>query len=254
MKLKLDANGNVVTKEVNGVKMPVYVHDDGKEIEFDAAGAMQKIRDVNAEARDHRLKFEEADGKLKAFEGIEDPAAAKRALETVKSFNGKQALTAEEIEQKVKERVTQAVSSTEEKFKPTVAERDKAIAELRAEKIGGSFSRSKYISDKLGIPSDLVQSKFGNAFDIVNGRVVAKGADGKEIYSRARPGELADFDEALETLVNGYEHKDKILKGSGQSGSGSIQNNANGGVNQDLSGLSPVARLTQHRAAQTATP
>jgi hypothetical protein len=39
MKLKLDANGNVVVE--NG--MPVYIHDDGKEIPFDAVAAMTKI-------------------------------------------------------------------------------------------------------------------------------------------------------------------------------------------------------------------
>ena len=36
MKLKLDANGHVVVE--NG--MPVYVHDDGKEIPFDASAAL----------------------------------------------------------------------------------------------------------------------------------------------------------------------------------------------------------------------
>lgn len=39
MKLKLDADGKVVVE--NG--MPVYVHDDGKEIPFDASAALSKI-------------------------------------------------------------------------------------------------------------------------------------------------------------------------------------------------------------------
>ena len=39
MKLKLDENGHVVVSDGK----PVYVHDDGKEIPFDAPAAMQKI-------------------------------------------------------------------------------------------------------------------------------------------------------------------------------------------------------------------
>lgn len=49
---------------------------------------------------------------------------------------------------------------------------------------------------------------------------MAYGTDGQRIYSRARPGEVADFDEALESLVGGYPHKDSILKGGQGSGGG----------------------------------
>ena len=49
---------------------------------------------------------------------------------------------------------------------------------------------------------------------------MAKFADGNEIYSRSRPGEKADFEEALEALVGAYPNKDAILKPSGTSGSG----------------------------------
>ena len=47
MKLKLDENGHVVVSDGK----PVYVHDDGKEIPFDAPAAMQKISGLNAEAK-----------------------------------------------------------------------------------------------------------------------------------------------------------------------------------------------------------
>ena len=50
MKLKLDENGHVVVSDGK----PVYVHDDGKEIPFDAPAAMQKISGLNAEAKQHR--------------------------------------------------------------------------------------------------------------------------------------------------------------------------------------------------------
>ena len=69
MKLKLDANGNVVVE--NG--MPVYVHDDGKEIPFDAAAAMTKITSLNGEAKTHREAKEAAEASLAKFAGISDP-------------------------------------------------------------------------------------------------------------------------------------------------------------------------------------
>ena len=46
MKLKLDDKGNVALQDGK----PVYVHEDGKEIPFDAPAAMAKISALNAES------------------------------------------------------------------------------------------------------------------------------------------------------------------------------------------------------------
>ena len=75
MKLKLDEQGNAVLQDGK----PVYVHDDGKEIPFDAPAAMQKISGLNTEAKQHREAKGTAEAKLKAFDGIEDAAAALKA-------------------------------------------------------------------------------------------------------------------------------------------------------------------------------
>ncbi|MFU6964058.1 DUF6651 domain-containing protein [Pseudomonas aeruginosa] len=90
----------------------------------------------------------------------------------------------------------------------------------KAEKIGGSFSRSKFVADRLAVPADMVQSVFGKHLKIEDGNVVAYDAHGNKLYSKARPGEAADFDEALEILVDQYPYRDQILKGSGHSGGG----------------------------------
>ena len=65
-----------------------------------------------------------------------------------------------------------------------------------------------------------VLATFGNSFKIEEGKVVAYDAQGQKIFSRSRPGELADFNEALETLVSQYPHRDHILKSSGANGGG----------------------------------
>lgn len=213
MKLKLDEQGNAVLQDGK----PVYVHDDGKEVPFDAPGAMAKIASLNAEAKTHREAKEAAEARLKAFDGIEDAEAAKKALATVKNLDDKKLVDAGEVE-KLKAEV---IKTYDEKLAAATAEADKIRSQFHNELIGGSFARSKVIADKLAIPSDVAQAFFGRHFAISeDGKVVAKDAAGNDIFSRTRPGEKADFDEALEALIDAYPNKDSILKGSQSSGGG----------------------------------
>lgn len=53
--------------------------------------------------------------------------------------------------------------------------------------IGGSFAGSKYIADKIAIPADLLQARFGQAFKVEEGKIVAYDASGNKIYSRSKP-------------------------------------------------------------------
>jgi hypothetical protein len=80
------------------------------------------------------------------------------------------------------------------------------------------------------IPADMVQARFGAAFKLEDGnRVVGYDANGSKIFSKAKPGDLADFDEALEILVDGYAQRDSILKGKNGAGGGSSGGSGNGG-------------------------
>ena len=227
MKLKTVAIEGKTYAEVNEQGQPLYIHDDGKEVAHDAPQTVATISRLNGEARTNRERYEAAETSLKAFEGIEDPTAAKKALETLKNFDDKKLVDAGEIE-KVK---AEAIKAVEDKYAPIVQERDAFQSQLHNELIGGGFARSKFIQDNIAVPADMIQATFGKNFQIEGGKVVAVGADGQKIYSRARPGEVADFDEALETLVGGYQYKDLILKGN-QSGGGGFQNN--GGQNSGL--------------------
>lgn len=216
MKLKTQTIDGKTYAEVNEQGLPLYIHDDGKEVAHDAAQTVATISRLNGEAKTNRERYEKAESTLKAFEGIEDPAAAKKALETLKNFDDKKLVDAGEVE-KIK---LEAIKAVEDKYAPIVQERDAFQTQLHNELIGGGFARSKYIQENIAVPVDMIQATFGKNFQIENGKVVAVGADGQKIYSRARPGEIADFDEALETLVGGYQHKDSILKGSQAGGAG----------------------------------
>lgn len=212
MKLKLDDQGHVVLQDGK----PVYVHDDGKEVAFDAASTVATIARLNAEAKSHRERAEAAEKTAKAFEGIEDAAAARKALELVANLDAKKLVDAGEVE-KVKAEIAKGYQA---QLDEATGKAQTLEQQLYAEKIGGSFARSKVIAEKLAVPADMVQATFGKAFKIEDSKVVAYDANGSKLYSRSRPGELADFDEALESLIEQYPHKDHILKSSGANGGG----------------------------------
>lgn len=230
MKLKLDDAGHAVL--VDG--KPIYVADDGKEFPIDGGQLYGRVRDLTTENAGHRKAKEDAEGKLKSFEGIEDPAAALAALETVKNISTGDLTTAAKVQEikdaakrAAEEQVAAANKASAEQLATLTGERDKLQADLYDEKIGGAFSRSKFIADKIHSPTDMVQATFGKAFKVEDGVTVAYDHTGNKIYSRARPGELANFDEALEELVSQYPNRDNILKG--QMGAGGGAGNGGGG-------------------------
>ena len=221
MKLKLDADGHAVLQDGK----PVYVHDDGKEVAFDAPGAVAKIGQLNGEAKTHREAKEAAEAALKKFEGITDPAAALEAITKLKNIDDKKLIDSGDVE-KVK---AEAIKAVEEKYAPIVTERDTLRSQLDKEIRGGSFARSKFAEEKVAVPRHMLESTYGNNFKVEDGKLVPYDASGNKIFSRTKPGEVAEFDEALELLVSADPYKDHILKGTGAQGGGAGQGGGNGG-------------------------
>lgn len=214
MKLEtVEIEGETYAKVQDG--KPVYM-DGEKELPMDVPAMSDKIKTLGSEAKGHREAKDKAEKALKAFEGIEDPEAALKAMDTVKNLDDKKLVDAGEVE-KVK---AEAIKAVEEKYKPTLEKAETLEAQLRQEKIGGSFARSQFITDKLAVPVPMVEKTFGDHFTIEEGKVIAKDANGNQIYSKANPGEHASFDEAMEILVEQSPYKDNILKGRNQNGSG----------------------------------
>lgn len=211
MKLKLDEAGHVVVQDGK----PVYTNDDGSEVAFDAVGTSEAIKRLNYEAMDRRKSLTEAQEKLKAFDGM-DAAAAKQALDNLSKIDQKKLIDAGEVD-KVRGEIN---ASWEGRFSEQQKQMEALQGQLNAELIGGNFARSKVIAEKLAIPADMVQAAFGSAFKVEGGKLIAYGKDGQAIYSKANPGQHADFDEALSALVDAYPNKDQILRGNGASGSG----------------------------------
>lgn len=224
MKLKIvEVDGKQYAEVLDG--KPVFTGDDGKNIAFDAVGTRDTITRLNAEAKSHRTRAEAAETAVAAFEGISDPAAARKALETVSNLDQKRLVDAGQVEQANAERD----KAWQARLDASDGKAQTFEKELYAEKVDGSFARSKFIADKFAAGAqagaDIARSLFRDNLKVEDGKVVGYDGQGQKIFSRSRPGELADFDEAIETLVSQYPHRDHILKSSGALGGGAPNGN-----------------------------
>lgn len=229
MPFKFDADGHIVLQEVNGQKLPVFIGADGKDAPFDADSTVATIGRLNGEAKGHRERAESAENKLKGFDGITDPAAALKALATIKNLDEKNLIAAGDRDKAVSE----AVKSVEEKYGPIVQENESLKGQLNSHLIGGAFSSSKFIAEKFAAEGpagvEIARALFGNSLKVEDGKVVGYDPQGNKLYSRTRHGELASAEEAIELLVDAYPHKAHILKASGANGSGAQTGNAPAG-------------------------
>jgi hypothetical protein len=242
MKLKMDEAGHVVVSDGK----PVYVDETGKDVAFDVAATTATIHRITEESKGYKTRAQNAEASLKAFDGITDPKAAKDALAKVANWGDKELVEAGKVE----EIKAAAIKAVEDRYKPIIEEAESLKSALHSEKIGGSFARSKFIADKMAVPPDIIEARFGKNFRLENGKVVATDQAGNPLYSKANPGNPADFDEALEILVDAYPYKDHILKGSGGNGGGAKPGNtATGGpktiTRRDFDAMNQVDRAAK---------
>ena len=226
MKLKTDEDGKVIVEDGK----PIYVHDDGKEIPFDAAKAFAKIKDLNAENKDWRQKYEEAEKKLKPFQDL-DPKAAYEALETVKNLEDKQLIDAGEVKT-VKKNLAASyeenLNTTKKSYEQKMEELDSKLQtqnnNIEELLLLGAFERSPFIREKTNLTPDIAYASFKKGLQVEyneDGKPYVVGyVDGEKLFSRKDPGKLANPEEAIEMIINAYPYKDRILRGSGQGGSG----------------------------------
>lgn len=239
MKLKMDADNHAVLQDGK----PVYVSDDGKETAIDVAGTVATITRLNGEAKGHREAKEAAEAKLAAFAGIDDPAAARKALQVVSGLDAKKLIDAGEVET-VKAEITKGFTE-----KLTAAEKRALEAEGRYEDkvIGEMFLQSKFITEKTLLPPAIARAAFGNQIKIEGGNPVAYDFQGNKIYSPSRPGELARPDEAIEVLFSMHPDRDNMLKGNSNGGAGVRQGSGAGGAKTmtraQLESLAPEAQM-----------
>lgn len=238
-------------------KLPVFIHADGREAPFDVDNTVATISRLNGESKAHREAKEAAEAALKPFKeaGIEDVDAAKKALETVKNLSTGDLKTAAQVQEikdaaaaSAKQAVADATRAAEAREKALAEQNAKLTSDLNNHIVGGAFSGSKFISEKLAIPADIAQKFFGDRFKVDGGKLIPMDQNGNPIFSATRHGEHADFEEALQVMISAYPNRDMILKGSGASGGGAQGGKGGGGAKSytraQFEALDPGAKAT----------
>lgn len=205
---KLDENGAIVVKDGN----PVYVNAQGQEMTL----GTDTVGRLNGEAKGFRERAEAAEAKLKVFDGL-DPEKARAALTLAEKVDQNALIDAGKVDE-VKAQIT---AHYEGQLSELKGQLDQTTGQLNSTLLGTAFKSSDWINKNIAVPADMLQATFKDHFKVENGSIVAVGPDGKQIYSRTRMGEIANFDEAIEILVDGYSHKDRILAAPNKGGSGS---------------------------------
>lgn len=240
---------------VNDKGLPIIINDDGSEAGVDAIHLATKVPELNAEAKGHRLKAKEAEEKLAAFAGIEDPAAAVKALETVANLDAKKLVDAGEIE-KMKSSILEAgqakLDETKKAYEDQIAGLNEKLnagqEQIFKLMVSDKFKSSPTVETTI-LPPDMAEAYFGKHFKVEekDGKSVVVGYMGEDpIYSQERPGEIASFEEALGTVIDKYPMKDRILKGSGGHGSGASGGDG-GNFGENFKDLPPTERLKAAR-------
>lgn len=232
---------------------PIWVHEkDGAEAAIDAKHYFSKIPELIEEKRQlkeakKQLEVEFNDYKSK-YEDIEDPQAALQALDVVSNLDSKKLIEAKKVDQlrnQMREEFEKAMEKERTVHKAAI---DDLMAKLEEQKktnygltVSNSFKSSKLLTGPeaiVGVPIDMIEDKWGKNFstEVVDGKPMTVGHydDGRPIYSDSKPGEYANFDEALTKLIDVYPHKAGILKGKQQSGGGTGVGDANTSVKSEV--------------------
>jgi hypothetical protein len=236
---KLDADGKIEMKDGN----PVWVDANGGEAVLNG----ETIARLNSEARTLRQQKEQAEEKVRSFEGL-DPVKARGAIDKLKDIDTSKLIDAGKLEE-VKRQI-----SGEYEAKLTEANKARETVQQRydSERVNNLFASSDFIRDRVAVPRDMFEATFRNNFKIEDDKITAYGRDGNRLMSKKNIGDYADAHEAIQLLVDTHPHKDTILRADAGSGSGSGGNGGNrgGGRTMKRSEFDKLDPVAQSQAAQ----
>jgi len=247
-KLKIDEE----TKQpVFEDEKPIYINDEGKELALDPPGMYQKIIDLGKEAKNHREKAKAFQSQLAVFEGIDDLETWKdeaiKALETVKNFNDKDWMKAEKVErlkadmkeahEKQVQQLNEQFGMKEKDYQQTLSKKDDQIRRLMVSAKFASHPLFSGKDPKTTLPPEIAETYFGKHFKVEETddgslRLNAYYSNGDPVYSQINPGDLAEFEEAMNIIFEKYPAKDSLMR-AGDPGSGSQGGSGAGGDDGD---------------------
>ncbi len=207
MPWKMDDKGALVLSDGH----PIWIGDDNKEMTVKG----DTIQRLNGEAKSHREAKEAAEAKLQAFAGL-DATDVRNKLEKYKDVDLNKLVAAGKLDE-VRAEVTKQAG---EKIKAAETERDSMRSKLDNMLLMSAFKDSRFMTDRVVIPAEMMLGTFGKYFKVENDTIVPYGKDGSKLPSSKNLGEVASFDEALEIHVEAYPHKQSILRAPNATGSG----------------------------------
>jgi hypothetical protein len=251
MKLVLKVNDEGVPEviEENGVKKPVFVDEDtGRDMPMDVPSLYSNVAQLKGENKDLKTKYQGAQQTLGLFEGVENLEEWKRtadeAIEKVGNWKDSDYVKAnkvEELKANMKTAHETELRTVKTSFEGQVGELTESVKkkddQIRALLIGNKFASSPlFVGEKrkTTLNPAVAESYFGKHFEVVERQdgqldVIGRNSDGSEIYSILRPGEIADFNEALEIIIDRDPGKNDYLKSSQGAGSGAGGGSGQGG-------------------------
>ena len=249
--LKFKLLGDEKSIAMNEKGLPIVIDnkdkENPKEFVIDAIHQYSQIPVLRKEAKDHREEKEKLQKLFKYFEDAEidlsddDKTAefvknAKEALELVKNIDDKKLIDAGEVEtikRQAQEAMQTKLDEITNNYDKKLGEKDKEVGSLNGTvyqlMVANQFHSSKFVKDKMiltpiaafryfmdNIKIEMDENGFRKVvlyYPNVNGQ-------NERVYSEERTGELANFDEGLELIVNKDPDRDSLLKGVEASGGG----------------------------------
>jgi hypothetical protein len=242
MRLKLNDDGFAFVSDDGH---PVFLMgDDDDNLEeqaVDVPALYAKVPDLTKEATKYRKQRNEVRDSLKLFDGIDDlndwKTKADEALNTVQNLKDKELVDAGKVEQ-IKSAMKDAHAQELKDVKTSYEAKIEELATANSAKDGtiynlmvsAKFASSPYFTGteqnppKTLLPPEIAETYFGKQFKVEQGNnggltVIGYDANGNQLYSRKRPGELADFDEAMDQIISAYPGRDGIMRAA-KAGSG----------------------------------
>lgn len=222
-KWKVDADGKLV---VDADGNPIYVKSDNSEQSVKG----DTIATLNAEAKGHRTKAEQAEASLAKYKGADgkllDPEIAVKAVDTVKNIDAKKLIDSGEVET-LKAQLKDEFTVQINELKVTNEQLSSTNKNLLIDK---QFDSSEFVAKRVAVPRDMFRDSFGKNVKIGDdGKPEFYGRDGNRLLSKKNAGEYATGDEAFELLVDQHPQKDTIIKALEGGGSGGGGGGGRGG-------------------------
>jgi len=243
---------------------PVYIDPDGKELALDPPAMYQKIIDLGAESKGHRIKKEELSTQLELFTEVEDLPKWKKdadaALEQVANFKDKDWLKADKVEKLKSDMKTaheeniagiqKSFSLKEADFTEKIGKKDIQIRKLMIDNKFATHPLFSGKNPKSNVLPAMAVDHFGKQFKIEEaektGELTLTGyhTNGDIVYSKEQPGEVADFNEAMLLIFDKHPNRESMLP-SGPPGSGG----GGGDGDDDTTNLTEIGKLEKEYAA-----